>query len=699
LGKLGRRSFAWHVAGFGATLALGCRMMPRQTAPGPTVHSLRMNSSPREIQLLEHGFRFRFGAAAVGGAEAVAFDDTGWSEVSLPHTWNAADGTSKDFARGPGVYRLRFRAANAARGRCVYLRFSGVSIVSTVWLNGSLLGTHESAHSAFCFDATRALRTDGENVLVVRADNTHREDIPPREGDFTMFGGVYRDVALIVTSPVAIDPMDHASSGVYLTTPEVSRERARVRARVKVRNAGAERSVDVAVTVSDASGTVVARATTKHRATPGQSEAVVETSLEKPRLWHGRRDPHLYAAVVELSDGETLVDRVHEPLGIRSCAVDPERGFLLNGEPYELRGVNLHQDRSGKGWAISRADREEDFRLIAEMGATFVRLVHYQHDRHAHELADRIGLVVWAEHGLVNTVSENPEFSERAAKQLTELIRQNYNHPSIVAWGIGNEVQTHKPAAAKPLLERLARLVKTEDPSRSSALATCFDEPAGAYGTDLIAHNRYFGWYHGTFEEFGPWLDAQRAKNPRLPMGMAEYGAGAGPSLHSTTPKALDHSEEYQCLFHEAYWRALRARPWLWEKSVWQMFDAASAGRKEGERPGVNDKGLVSHDRVVKKDAFYWYKANWTDEPLVYVTSRRFSPRTEARTTVKVYSNCASVELRVNGRDVGRVKVDDHVALFLGVTLVPGENQIVATGRGGTIAVSDTVTWVLAGGA
>jgi beta-galactosidase len=653
-----------------------------------------MSPSPREIQLLEHGFRFRFGAANLEGFEDVAFNDANWSDVSIPHTWNATDGTSKDFARGPGIYRLRFRAPKMARGRRVYLRFSGVSIVSTVWLNGTLLGSHESAHSAFCFDATHALGFDGENVLVVRADNTHREDIPPREGDFTMFGGVYRDVALIVTSPLAIDPMDSAGPGVYVTTPEVSRERARVRARVKVRNAGNERSVDVAVAVSDASGMVVARATTKHRATPGQSEVMLELALQKPRLWHGRRDPYLYSAVVELFAEEGVLDRVREPLGVRSFSVDPERGFLLNGEPYELRGVNLHQDRSGKGWAISRADREEDFRLIAEMGATFVRLVHYQHDRHAHELADRIGLVVWAEHGLVNTVSENPEFSERAAKQLTELIRQNYNHPSIVAWGIGNEVQTHKPPAAKPLLERLAQLVRTEDPSRSSALATCFDEPAGAYGTDLIAHNRYFGWYHGTFAEFGPWLDAQRAKNPRLPMGMAEYGAGAGPSLHSTTPKALDHSEEYQSLFHEAYWRALRARPWLWEKSVWQMFDAASAGRNEGERPGVNDKGLVSHDRAVKKDAFYWYKANWTDEPLVYVTSRRFSPRTEARTAVKVYSNCATVSLHVNGRDIGRVTVEDHVALFPDVELVPGRNQVLAKAQRGTVTVSDEVTWV-----
>jgi beta-galactosidase len=292
----------------------------------------------------------------------------------------------------------------------------------------------------------------------------------------------------------------------------------------------------------------------------------------------------------------------------------------------------------------------------------------------------------------VNTVSRSPKFSERAQRQLTELIRQNHNHPCIVAWGIGNEVQTHQPPQAKALLERLAKLVKVEDQTRPSALATCFDEPAGAYGVDLVSHNRYFGWYHGEFAEFGPWLDAQREKNLRLPMGMAEYGAGAGPNLHSEDPQARDHSEEYQSLFHEAYWLELSARPWLWQRSVWQMFDAASAGRNEGERPGVNDKGLVTHDRSIKKDAYYFYKASWTDEPLVYVTSRRFTTRTRKKTMVKVYSNCETVTLRLNGHEVGRAPVERKIATFP-IELDAGENSIEAIARRGPAAVSDRVKW------
>jgi beta-galactosidase len=438
----------------------------------------------------------------------------------------------------------------------------------------------------------------------------------------------------------------------------------------------------------------VARAEVKHDAPPGVSEALLELIVEHPRLWHGRVDPYLYQVVVEVAEKGRILDRVRQPLGFRSFFVDPERGFLLNGEPYELRGVNLHQDREGKGWAVTREEREEDFRLILELGCTLVRLVHYQHAEHAHDLCDRLGLAAWAEHGLVNTVSESPLFGDRCATELTELIRQSHNHPSIVCWGIGNEVQPHTPAA-RALLRRLSALVKAEDPTRPSTLATCFDELPGAYGNELLAHNQYFGWYRGEFADFPRWLDAMRARASGAPIGMSEYGAGAGPSLHSDAPRALDHTEEHQCLFHEAYWRALRERPWVWCRAVWQMFDAASDGRSEGEGPGINDKGLVTRDRSIKKDAFFWYQANWTDEPMVYLASRRFTPRTSAKTDVKVYSNCAEVELCLDGRSLGTRPVEDHVARFDGVTLSPGKNRLEAFARTRGIEVRDVCEWVL----
>jgi beta-galactosidase len=655
--------------------------------PTPT-----MNDS-RQIMGLDQGWRFHFGAA--GDPQRAGFDDSTWERVDVPHTWNAADGTTKGFRRGPGWYRLHFLAP-AATGRRSYLRFDGVSTVSTVWLNGQELGTHWSATSAFCVDATAALKPSTDNVLVVLADSTWRDDVPPREGDFTIFGGIYRHVALITASPLAVDQLDHAGPGVYLTTPEVTSERGVARARIRVSNAGAVATqAAVVFTVLDATGVVAGAVRADHVAAPGVTEVVLELTVAKPHRWNGRIDPYLYQAVVEITTAGQLSDRIRQPFGFRTFRVDPVQGFILNGRPYDLHGVNLHQDREGRGWAVSPEDREEDFRLLVELGCTFVRFAHYQHDQQAYDLCDRLGLIAWAEHGLVNTLSDQPAFAERCVAQLTDLIRQSYNHPAIIVWGIGNEVQAHRYAFGPDLLRRLSRVVKAEDATRPSTLATCYNEVPGTYDNDLIAHNQYHGWYHDTLADFPKWLEAQQAEAPDRCQGMSEFGAGAGASIHRADPKAQDHSEEWQALFHEAYWRVLRERPWVWCKAVWQMFDAASGGRNEGERSGVNDKGLVTRDRKIRKDAFYWYKANWTAEPLVYITSRRFTPRNAARTEVKVYSNCEEVELTLNGRSLGPEPVVDHIARWRDVELAPGDNRIEAHGRSRGAMVVDRCDWTL----
>jgi len=655
--------------------------------------SLSSMDNPRQVMVLDQGWRFHFGAATE--PQRPGFDDSSWERVEVPHTWNAEDGTSKDFRRGSGWYRLRFRAP-AAAGRRSYLRFDGVSTVATVWLNGHELGQHWSATSAFCLDATAVLKPGAENLLVVLADTTPRDDVPPLAGDFTIFGGIYRRVSLITASPLSVDLLDRAGPGVYLTTPEVTDERGAVRARVRVSNAGAAaRRAAVVLTVLDAAGAVAGTARADHVAAPGVTEVVLDLAVAKPRRWNGRIDPYLYQAAVEISADGALCDRVRQPLGFRTFRIDPRQGFLLNGQPYDLHGVNLHQDREGDGWAVSPAEREEDFRLIMELGCTFVRFAHYQHDPQAYDLCDRLGLVAWAEHGLVNTLSPSPEFAGRCAAQLTELIRQNYNHPSIIVWGIGNEVQAHRYPFGPDLLRRLSRVVKEEDATRPSTLATCYNEVPGAYDNDVIAHNQYHGWYHDTFADFPKWLEAQQARAPDRCQGMSEFGAGAGPNTHATAPRALDHSEEWQALFHEAYWRVLRDRPAVWCKAIWQMFDIASSGRDEGERAGINDKGLVTRDRRIRKDAFYWYRANWTAEPLVYITSRRFTPRRTATTDVKIYSNCAEAELILNGRSLGAKPVDDHVARWTGVELAPGANTLEARGRTPAATVSDRCVWTL----
>lgn len=669
---------------------LAALALPASAGPQP----IPPMNDPRQIMNLDHGWRFHLGPTE--GPQRPGFDDSDWERVDLPHTWNATDGTDKDFRRGPGWYRLHFLAPAAAAGRRTYLRFDGVSTVSTVWLNGRELGTHWSATSAFCYDATVALKTGADNELVVLADTTWREDVPPLEGDFTIFGGIYRHVSLIVAAPLSVDLLDHAGPGVYLTTPEVTSERGVARARIRLSNAGVVvRPATVAFTVLDAAGAVAGTVRTDHAAPPGVTEVVLDLTVAKPRVWNGRIDPYLYQAVVEIMAEGKLSDRVHQPLGFRTFRVDPEQGFILNGKPYDLHGVNLHQDREGTGWAVSPENREEDFRLMMELGCTFVRFAHYQHDQQAYDLCDRLGLVAWAEHGLVNTLSDKPAFDEHCVTQLTELIRQSYNHPSIIVWGIGNEVQARRYPYGPDLLRRLSLVVKVEDATRPSTLATCYNEVPGAYDNDLIAHNQYHGWYHDTFADFPKWLEAQHAKAPDRCQGMSEFGAGAGASIHQAVPKAQDHSEEWQALFHEAYWRVLRGRPWVWCKAVWQMFDIASAGRHEGERPGVNDKGLVTRDRKIRKDAFFWCKANWTAEPLVYITSRRFTPRAAAKTEVKVYSNCDEVELTLNGHSIGSTRVDDHIARWSDVELAPGENRLEARGRTKVATVIDRCVWTL----
>lgn len=650
---------------------------------------------PRTSIELTSGFRFRFGEPEPG-QEAPAFDDSSWQPVEVPHTWNALDATDREMRRGVGCYRLRFLAPAMPTDTRAYLRFNGVGTVSSVWLNGQPLGSWFSGTAASCYDVTAALLAGAENVLLVQADNSANADVPPQSGDFSMCGGIYRAVRLLLTSALAVDPLDLASSGVALTTPQVSSGFGRVRCRVRLRNAEpSPRSALVVLVVKDEQGESVECARTHHVAASGPSEVLLELVVEQPRLWRGRVAPHLYGALVEVYDANdgTLLDAVQQTFGFRSFAVDPERGFLLNGEPYELRGVNLHQDGARGAWVMSPAERERDFELVRELGATFVRLVHYQHDQQAYALADRLGLVVWAEHALVNTVGAGPLFTERAAQQLSALIRQCFNHASIAFWGIGNEVQTHAPPEAPLLLSRLAQLAKAEDPSRPSALATCYDEPAGAYGADLIAHNKYFGWYTGKFEDLATWLEAQRAKSQDRSFGMSEYGAGAGITLHAELPAPLDHSEEYQCLFHEAYWNAFRERPWLWCKAVWQMFDAAAAGRDEGDTSGINDKGLVTRDRQTRKDAFFWYQACWSESPVVHLVGRRAVRRSGA--DLKIYSNCDEVEVFVNGASRGVLRVVRNVALFRDLQLTAGANRVEAIGHYRGATVEDECCWTL----
>ena len=659
-------------------------------------------AATRADAVIDGGWRFLRQDQA--GASASTFDDASWSAVTLPHSWNATDGQNGggDYYRGIGWYRKHYVLPAGVAGKKVYLQFDGASMIADVFVNGMSLGQHRGGFSRFRFDVTAAM-TAGDNVIAVKVSNAPVTDVAPLEADFTFFGGLYRDVHVLITDALHVDTQDYASSGVYLDTTEVSSTSAKLRARVRVQNGrAAAAAVTVKTTLVRADGSVEATLSTTGRVPPGMTAELSATAtVMKPHLWNGKADPYVYTAYSEVSESGSVTDWVSAPLGFRSYVVDAAQGFSLNGQYLDLHGVNRHQDRIDKGWAISDKEHEEDLALITEMGANIVRLSHYEQAEHFHDLADREGLVLWAEIPLVNAIGSSAAFGTNAAQQLTELIRQNYNHPSIFFWGIGNE-QRSDNAATNALLTTLNTLVHTEDPTRLSTYAHCCTSDTGGLPahSDVVGYNEYFGWYaaFGTAEQFGAWADNLHALKPTWKLGVSEYGAGAALSQHQDPPVAPDpygalHPEEWQNVVHELHWKQMATRRYLWSKIVWNMFDFAVDSRAEGDTPGRNDKGLVSYDRKTRKDAFFWYKANWTTTPVVYISSRRFRARTTPTVTVKVYSNLASVSLKVNGTLLGAKSSTDHIFQWLSVPLANGDNTVEATASGPGAPVVDTVTW------
>jgi beta-galactosidase len=744
-------------------------------------------AEPRVSVSLDQGWRFQQ-SGSVTGPESLGFDDSSWQAVDVPHTWNRIGnaGTERsplsNNVQGVGWYRLRF-ATHATKGSSRYfLEFDGVGAIADVWLNGHYLGKHAGAFSRFRFDATAAIDPSGENLLVVKADNSKPQPgsstaaVIPLSGDFFVFGGIYRNVALVITHEAHVDLLDHGGPGAYAHAVSIDPAAAVVQVATRVVNDGAKPAkVLVETAVEDADGRVVASTaggkdmfvawgtTTTAGASDGLSASttpavsitggsapaapgahgvpvvltakvvVVSVTLRvaQPRLWRGVKDPYMYRVVATLrsSHGEIL-DRVSQPLGLRTLAFDPDKGFFLNGEHLPLHGASMHQDRPVKGWAISRADQQEDFDYLVDMGGNAVRLAHYQHDQRSYELADERGIVAWAEIPLVNQVSfdgtaASEAFAANATQQLIELIRQNYNHPSIAVWSIANEIdlratQSRGPSKPRSLLQSLNRLAKSEDPGRFTTLADCCevglpphtggdianiaprDEIVGV--TDVVGYNRYFGWYTGKFSDFGVMLDAAHARHPRLPLAISEYGAGAALTQHSDAPEGgpinphgRPHPEELQNLYHEASWAALRERPYLWGVFIWNLFDFSSDSRNEGDLTDINEKGLVSYDRTVAKDAFYFYRANWSTRPTLHLVGRRYTDRAYAVLDVKAYSNAAQARLSLNGRDLGETSCADGVCLWRTVHLAEGANELVATANINAVATSDAMRWTFAG--
>ena len=557
--------------------------------------------------------------------------------VDLPHTWNNIDGQDggNDYWRGICIYKTRFAApAFDKNTQQVWLQFEGVNASAKVTLNGVEVTRHDGGYSTFRADVT-ALLADS-NELIVEADNSKNDRVYPQKADFTFYGGIYRDVSLLVVNRNHIALGYLGGPGVQIT-PTVNGANADIEVKTWMEGDG-----EVEFSIYDAAGAEVL--TGKGRDTT--------VTLEHPHLWDGVRDPYLYTCAVRLVLNGEVQDEVRQRFGVRSFSVDPKQGFFLNGRPYPLHGVSRHQDRKGLGNAITREMHDEDMQLIKELGANTIRLAHYQHDQYFYDLCDEAGMVVWAE---IPYISEHmPNGRENTISQMKELIVQNYNHACIVCWGVSNEItiSTKDNRDMRDNHHVLNDLCHEMDKTRLTTLACyamCGPFNPVAHITDLVSWNLYLGWYVPGLFLNDLWMDFFHLCYPNRALGFSEYGAEGMPNLHSSHPRRGDHTEEYQAIYHEYMLRCFDRHKWLWATHVWNMYDFAADARDQGGEPGMNHKGLVTFDRKTKKDSFYIYKAWWSDEPFVHICSKRYADRTENEIEVKVYSNQKQVSLYVNG--------------------------------------------------
>ncbi len=572
--------------------------------------------------------------------------------LDLPHTWNAIDGQDggNDYWRGTCSYEKNFAMPEFDREKeLVYLQFHGVNASAKVVLNGKEVCSHDGGYSTFRNDITALL--EAENHLVVYVDNSVNDRVYPQKADFTFYGGIYRDVELLTVSKAHFD-LDHFAGPGIKVTPEVNGNDAKVRVETW-KNADGE----VRVTMYDADGAVVAE---------GNGTDVV-LDVKEVHLWNGVEDPYLYNVKAELLVDGTVTDAVSTTCGVRYFHFDANKGFFLNGKPYNLHGVSRHQDFKGIGNAITREHHEKDMELIREIGANTIRLAHYQHDQYFYDLCDKYGMVVWAE---IPYISEHlANGNDNTISQMKELIIQNYNHPCIVTWGLSNEITISGRALKKQMLENhwvLQKLVKEMDPTRVTTLACyamCIHWNKVAHISDIVAWNLYLGWYVPGFFLNDWWIKLWRILYPKRCLGFSEYGAEGMPNLHAAKPKRGDNTEEYQNKYHEFMLECFKRHPYMWGNYVWNMFDFAADARNQGGEPGMNHKGLVTFDRKLKKDCFYLYKAYWTEAPFVYLAGKRYEYRAEKVTEITVYSTCKEVSLYNNGKLVG-TKSGEHVFKF-----------------------------------
>ena len=578
-----------------------------------------------------------------------------WNFVNLPHSWNNIDGQDggNDYYRGTAYYAKEVEKYDLPEADRYYLEIQGANSSADLYVNGKHLAHHDGGYSTWRVDVTEHI--DVKTLFVFAVDNAANDRVYPQMADFTFYGGLYRDVNLIAVSESHFDLDYYGAPGIKIT-PIMNGANAEVEVEVFVTNMKDDQVVRY--TIYDKEENVVATVDSK--------ETKVNFTIENAHLWHGRKDPYLYCAEAELVDGDKVIDNVCSRFGCRSFEIDPERGFILNGEEYMLRGVSRHQDRWGFGNALLPEHHDEDMDLICEVGANTIRLAHYQHDQYFYDLCDERGMVVWAE---IPYISQHmPTGRENTITQMKELVAQNYNHPSIVVWGLSNEI-TMKGDNDPDLLENhriLNDLCHEMDKTRKTVIAVvspCKIDSPYLQIPDVVSYNHYFGWYGGDTDMNGPWFDKFHKTHPNIAIGCSEYGCEAL-NWHTSNPTQGDYTEEYQAYYHEELIKQFFSRKYIWATHVWNMFDFGADARSEGGENGQNHKGLVTFDRKYKKDSFYAYKAWLTDDPFVHICGKRYVDRVEDVTKVTVYSNLPEVELFVNGKSLGKQASPEHFFYF-----------------------------------
>ncbi|GAB1452546.1 glycoside hydrolase family 2 TIM barrel-domain containing protein [Draconibacterium sp.] len=640
---------------------------------------------------------------------ASIWEDSVNERVDLPHTWNSKDAAQGfKYYRGQGVYTKNFLIDNSLAGKRIFLKFEGVQTVADVSLNGKNIGQHRGGYSAFTFEITDAVRYAEDNLLEVKVDNSETEDVLPLGGDFNIYGGIYRPVQLIITEKVCITPLDFASPGVYLVQKSVSKEKAEIDVVVKISNGSAlAENMEVVATITDALGNIVQSGVLSLLAEASEtSQCVIPIKIENPHLWNGLKDPFLYTAKISLKKDGKTVNEIIQPLGLRYYSTDAEKGFSLNGEHLKIRGVSRHNDFAGVGAALENKHHRKDMQLIEEIGANGIRLAHYQHADFFYSLADTTGMIVWAEIPFVGSdqsgFQDNEDFKENAKQQLQELIRQNYNHPSILFWGLYNEIGMKNNPELTNIISDLHTLANEEDPTRQTVAATFIPRSGDPLHKipEMLAWNQYYGWYYGKPDDLGDFLDKMHKEEPSYKIGVSEYGAGGSVAQHEEKIRRpfpffhVWHPEEFQATVHEGNWKAINDRPFVWGSFIWNMFDFGSYFRREGDAIGMNDKGMVTYDRKTKKDAFYFYKANWSESPVIWITNSRFKIRESDKINVKVYSNIEGVELFVNGESAGTQTGENATLVWEGILLKKGNNRVKALGQKNGETFSHSVVWM-----